>query len=83
MLKSYLNEKDATTTPHTWWDYGAAGHNKEATLEMKTLFDGASPFDTPQPVRLLMRLLRTFGRDYDGLFCRFKCNRPLCHASKR
>ncbi len=61
MLKSYLNEKDGTTTPHTWWDYGAAGHNKEATLEMKALFDGASPFDTPKPVRLMKRLLETFG----------------------
>lgn len=61
MLKSYLNEKDATTTPHTWWDYAAAGHNKEATLEMKALFDGASPFDTPKPLRLMRRLLETFG----------------------
>ena len=61
MLKSYLNEKDATTTPHTWWDYGSAGQNKEATLEMKALFDGASPFDTPKPVRLMKRLLETFG----------------------
>jgi adenine-specific DNA-methyltransferase len=61
MLKSYLNEKDATTTPHTWWDYGNAGHNKEATLEMKALFDGTSPFDTPKPVRLMKRLLETFG----------------------
>ncbi|MEA3640006.1 MAG: site-specific DNA-methyltransferase [Lamprobacter sp.] len=61
MLKSYLEEKEATTTPHTWWDYEKAGHNKEATLEMKELFDGASPFDTPKPVRLMRRLLETFG----------------------
>ncbi len=61
MLKSYLHEKDATTTPHTWWDYGFAGHNKEATLEMKALFDGSSPFDTPKPVKLMRRLLQTFG----------------------
>jgi len=61
MLKSYLNEKDAKTTPHTWWDYGSSGHNKEATLEMKSLFDGASPFDTPKPVRLMRRILETFG----------------------
>ena len=60
MLKSFLNEKDALTTPHTWWDYSSAGHNKEATLEMKALFDGASPFDTPKPVRLISRLIETF-----------------------
>ena len=63
MLKSFINEKDATTTPHTWWDYSSSGHNKEATLELKALFDGSSPFDTPKPVRLLRRLLQTFASD--------------------
>jgi adenine-specific DNA-methyltransferase len=57
MLKSFLDESGPGMTPHTWWDHGFAGHNKEATLEMKALFDGASPFDTPKPVKLMTRLL--------------------------
>ena len=70
MLKSFLGEKDATTTPHTWWEYGIAGHNKEATLELKGLFDGSSPFDTPKPVRLMSRILDAFAGD-DGIVMDF------------
>ncbi|ATY14919.1 site-specific DNA-methyltransferase [Amycolatopsis sp. AA4] len=70
MLKSFLNEKDATTTPHTWWEYEFAGHNKEATLEMKELFGGASPFDTPKPVRLMSRIIEAFG-GRDGIVMDF------------
>lgn len=58
MLKRFLSEAQRGLTPNTWWDYGFAGHNKEATLEMKDLHDGASPFDTPKPVRLLRRILQ-------------------------
>ena len=57
MLKSFLTESDRGITPHTWWDHEFAGHNKEATLELKSLFDGVSPFDTPKPVKLMNRLL--------------------------
>lgn len=57
MLKSFLSESERGITPHTWWDYTFAGHNKEATLEVKELFDGNAPFDTPKPVKLVQRLL--------------------------
>jgi site-specific DNA-methyltransferase (adenine-specific)/adenine-specific DNA-methyltransferase len=68
MLKSFLNESEGGITPHTWWDYEFAGHNKAATLELKDLFEGASPFDTPKPAQLVGRLLETFtGKDYTVL----------------
>ena len=57
MLKSFLNESERGITPHTWWGHDFAGHNKEATLEVKALFGGNSPFDTPKPVRLIRRML--------------------------
>lgn len=57
MLKSFLGESERGIKPHTWWDYTFAGHNKEATLEVKELFDGNSPFDTPKPVKLMKRIL--------------------------
>jgi len=60
MLKAFLAETDGGITPNTWWTYQFAGHNKEATLELKELFDGESPFDTPKPVRLIRRILSTF-----------------------
>ena len=60
MLKSFLAEVEGGTTPHTWWGYEFAGHNKEATLEVKQLFHGDAPFDTPKPVKLMRRLLELF-----------------------
>lgn len=60
MLKAFLSESSRGITPHTWWDYGFAGHNKEATLELKALFDGDAPFDTPKPVRLMRKLIELF-----------------------
>jgi adenine-specific DNA-methyltransferase len=72
MLKAFLSESERGITPHTWWDHEFAGHNKEATLEMKALFDGDSPFDTPKPVRLMQRLIELFCADRDlvvDFFC--------------
>lgn len=66
MLKAFLAETDEGLTPNTWWSYQFAGHNKEATLELKSLFDGNAPFDTPKPVRLLRRVLDLFA-DKDSI----------------
>ncbi|MBW7904804.1 MAG: site-specific DNA-methyltransferase [Phycisphaerae bacterium] len=60
MLKAFLSEASEGVTPNTWWSHEFAGHNKEATLEVKALFDGASPFDTAKPVKLIKRMLETF-----------------------
>ena len=57
MLKAFLSESTRGIKPHTWWDHESAGHNKEATLELKALFDGDAPFDTPKPVKLIRRLI--------------------------
>lgn len=70
MLKSFLSEAQEGITPNTWWSYDFAGHNKQATLEVKQLFDGASPFDTPKPVRLIRRMLELFV-EADGLVMDF------------
>lgn len=60
MLKSFLSEAGDETTPHTWWEHEFAGHNKQATLELKGLFDGDAPFDTPKPVLLVERIIDLF-----------------------
>jgi adenine-specific DNA-methyltransferase len=70
MLKAFLNEAQGGIRPNTWWDYNFAGHNKEATLEMKALFSGESPFDTPKPSRLIRRMLELVG-DHDMLVLDF------------
>ena len=39
------------------WLFSDVGHTDEAKKELKRLFSGAAPFDTPKPVRLLERIL--------------------------
>ena len=43
--------------PATLWLANDVGTNTEATNELKALFDGSAPFDTPKPVRLMKRIL--------------------------
>jgi adenine-specific DNA-methyltransferase len=72
MLKAFLSQASSGITPNTWWTYEFAGHNKEATLELKELFDGTAPFDTPKPVKLLKRIIDLAG-DQEGLIMDFFC----------
>lgn len=55
-VKSYLNES-RTNPPTTWWPNDEVGHNRSAKAEIKTLFPGVDPFDTPKPERLLERII--------------------------
>ncbi|WP_437340805.1 site-specific DNA-methyltransferase [Burkholderia contaminans] len=81
MLKAFLSESERGITPHTWWGHEFAGHNKEATLEMKALFDGDSPFDTPKPVRLMRRLIELFCADHDTVVDFFCGSAAFGHAA--
>jgi adenine-specific DNA-methyltransferase len=81
MLKAFLSESERGITPHTWWDHAFAGHNKEATLEMKALFDGDSPFDTPKPVKLMRRLLDLFCANGDLVMDFFCGSAAFGHAA--
>jgi adenine-specific DNA-methyltransferase len=83
MLKAFLSESDNGITPHTWWSYDFAGHNKEATLEMKNLFDGSSPFDTPKPVKLMMRMLELVCSEDSIVMDFFAGSAPLADAVMR
>jgi adenine-specific DNA-methyltransferase len=81
MLKSFLAETERGITPHTWWDYNFAGHNKEATLELKSLFDGDAPFDTPKPVKLMRRLIELFCNGGDLVMDYFCGSATFGHAA--
>ena len=41
-----------------FWPHAEVGHTDEAKKELKALFGGDIPFDTPKPVRLIDRMLR-------------------------
>ena len=55
-VKRYLDEMDGKM-PTNLWPYSEVGHTDEAKKQLKTLFDGNAPFDTPKPVRLMKRIL--------------------------
>lgn len=54
--KSYLATKPGKV-PEDWWPYVEVGSNDEAKNEVKALFPGDVPFDTPKPEKLLQRII--------------------------
>jgi adenine-specific DNA-methyltransferase len=80
MLKAFLLESSQGTTPNTWWTFDFAGHNKEATLETKALFNGASPFDTPKPVKLFNHMLKLVTSEEDLILDFFAGSATTAHA---
>jgi len=57
-LKRFLSEVKDGVVPISWWDYEFAGSNRNAKIEIRTVFDGEVPFDTPKPSLLVRRLLQ-------------------------
>ena len=55
-VKRYLDEMEGKM-PTNLWPYVEVGHTDEAKKQLKALFDGSAPFDTPKPVRLMRRIL--------------------------
>lgn len=67
--KTYI-ENVGGKLPTNFWPYTEVGHTDEAKKEIKALFEGAVPFDTPKPVRLLERIL-TIASDKDSIVLDF------------
>lgn len=54
--KTYLDNTDGRVVTNLW-PYEETGHTDEAKKELKALFDGDKPFDTPKPTRLMDRII--------------------------
>lgn len=54
--KTYLDNTNGRL-PTNFWAYSEVGHTDEAKKELKALFSGSVPFDTPKPTRLIERIL--------------------------
>lgn len=54
--KTYLNQVEGRLISNLW-KQAEVGHTDEAKKELKEVFSGKSPFDTPKPTRLLERIL--------------------------
>jgi len=57
MEKKFLSEVKEGVVNQTWWPYEFAGSTRNASAEMKGLFEGSKAFDTPKPEKLLYRVL--------------------------
>lgn len=54
--KTYLEETDGRM-PTNLWSFEEVGHTDGAKKELKAIFDGNIPFDTPKPIALLERII--------------------------
>lgn len=55
--KKFLSEVKGGVVPQTWWPYDFAGSTRNASAEMKGIYEGRKSFDTPKPEKLIMRVL--------------------------
>ena len=53
-----------------YWMYDEVGHTDEAKKELKAIFEGIIPFDTPKPIRLLERIIQ-IGSNNKGIVLDF------------
>lgn len=57
MEKKFLKEAKPGVVNQTWWPYTFAGSTRNAGAEIKELFEGGKPFETPKPRQLIERIL--------------------------
>ena len=67
--KVYLESLDGRMVTN-FWKHDEVGHTDEAKKELKKLFDGSAPFETPKPVRLIERIL-SIATDDDSIILDF------------
>ena len=67
--KTYLSNVEGKLVTNLW-PHTEVGHTDEAKKELKALFDGDIPFDTPKPVRLLDRIVQ-IATDEDSIVLDF------------
>ena len=60
--KTYLDTAKGRL-PSNFWPHVEVGHTDEAKKELKAIFSGKIPFDTPKPTRLIERILEIASYD--------------------
>lgn len=68
--KIYLADQEGRT-PENVWLGEFAGTTREATNELKELFGGTSPFDTPKPTKLIKRAVKLVSKEKGDLVLDF------------
>lgn len=77
--KVYADSVDGRISTN-YWTYDEVGHTDEAKKELKTVFNGSIPFDTPKPVRLIERILAIAGDNNSIILDSFAGSGTTAHA---
>ena len=80
MEKKFLSEAKAGVVNQTWWPYEFAGSTRNAGAELKAIFDGEKPFDTPKPTMLLERILQMATDESSTILDSFAGSGTTAHA---
>jgi adenine-specific DNA-methyltransferase len=62
------------------WTHTETGHTDEAKKEIKNIFDGNKPFDTPKPTRLIDRILHIASNENSTILDFFAGSGTTAHA---
>lgn len=77
--KVYLDNVEGRLVTNLW-PFSEVGHTDEAKKELKEIFDGKTPFDTPKPTRLLERILDIATEDDSIILDSFAGSGTTAHA---
>jgi adenine-specific DNA-methyltransferase len=77
--KSYLEQMEGRVVTNLW-RHEEVGHTDEAKKELKDIFGGTIPFDTPKPVRLIERILQIATRPDSIVLDSFAGSGTTAHA---
>lgn len=68
--KIYLANQDGRTPENVWADE-SSGTTRQANTELKELFSGNTPFDTPKPTMLVRKIAQLFGSEKEFIVLDF------------
>ena len=77
--KLYLSDLDGKV-PENIWAGGIAGSTRQATSELKAIFNGTAPFDTPKPTRFIERIVHIASQDDSIILDSFAGSGTTAHA---
>lgn len=80
MEKKFLSEAKEGVVNRTWWPYEFAGSTRNASAELKQIFDGVKKFDTPKPSQLVHRIIEMATGPQDVILDSFAGSGTTGHA---
>lgn len=78
-FKNHIKENSGKMATNLWF-YADVGHTDEAKKELKLIFNGVAPLETPKPTRLIERILRIATNPSDIVLDSFAGSGTTAHA---